>query len=244
LTDENSNYRATADVYDAIYSTKDYAAEAAKIRQIIARECPGANSILDVACGTGEHAKLLAADFTVDGVDLEPKFVEIARAKHPVGNFSVGDMRTFQLAKRYDVVQCLFSAIGYMLTASDIVAALKCFRSHAAPSGIILVEPWIAPADFKVGHVVLNTVDRPDFKVCRVGLSSREGDVSVLELRYLVATPAGIRAEEEVHRLTLISPEQMQAHFAAAGLQSQFDPVGLFGRGLFIARTNDDPPGN
>jgi trans-aconitate methyltransferase len=75
-----------------------------KIRQLIARERPGAKTILDVACGTGEHARLLSADFEIDGIDLEPKFVEIARAKNPDGNFSVADMRAFQLEKRYDVV--------------------------------------------------------------------------------------------------------------------------------------------
>ena len=102
----------TAEIYDAIYAFKDYAGEALKIRQLIAWERPGAKTILDVACGTGEHAKLLSADFEVDGIDLEPKFVEIARAKNPAGNFSIADMRAFDLKKRYDVVQCLFSSIG------------------------------------------------------------------------------------------------------------------------------------
>ena len=52
-------YSATAEIYDAIYSFKDYAGEAAKIREIVARERPGARTILDVACGTGEHARVL-----------------------------------------------------------------------------------------------------------------------------------------------------------------------------------------
>jgi ubiquinone/menaquinone biosynthesis C-methylase UbiE len=73
---------ATAEIYDEIYAFKDYAAEATKIRQLIARERPGAKTPFDVACGTGEHARLLSPDFPVDGIDLEPTFVNIAQTGH------------------------------------------------------------------------------------------------------------------------------------------------------------------
>jgi SAM-dependent methyltransferase len=225
-------FSATAEFYDAIYGFKDYAGEAVKIRQLIARERPGAGTILDIACGTGEHARFLSPDFEVDGIDLEPKFVEIARAKNPAGNFSVADMRAFHLEKRYDVVQCLFSSIGYLLTPEDIIASLKCFRTHLAPGGVILVEPWPA---YKVGQLHMVTVDKPDLKVCRINVSKREGDISVLHFHYLIATNEGVRKAEEVHRLALVPPEQMAAHFEAAGLCCAFDPVGLCNRGLFIA---------
>lgn len=95
-----SMFSVSAELYEAIYSFKDYATESSKIHQRIERERPGAQSILDVACGTAEHAKHLSAHFRIDGIDLEPKFIEIARAKNLAGNYSVADMRSFQLAKR------------------------------------------------------------------------------------------------------------------------------------------------
>jgi SAM-dependent methyltransferase len=232
-------FSVTAELYDAIYAFKDYAGEALKIRQLIARERPGAETILDIACGTGEHARLLSADFEVDGIDFEPKFVEIAQAKNPAGNFSVGDMRAFQLEKRYDVVQCLFSSIGYLLTPQDIVVALTCFRVHLAPGGVILVEPWLSPEAYKSGQPHMITVDKPDLKVCRVNVPKREGDVSILHFHYLIATNEGVRKAEEVHRLALVPTEQMVSYFEAAGLGCVFDSVGLFDRGLFIARPLD-----
>jgi ubiquinone/menaquinone biosynthesis C-methylase UbiE len=229
-------FSLTAEIYDAIYAFKDYAGEVLKIRQVIARERPGANTILDIACGTGEHASLLSADFEIDGIDLEPKFVEIAQAKNPAGSFSVADMRSFQLEKRYDVVQCLFSSIGYLLTPQDIIAALTCFRRHLAPGGVILVEPWFSPAAYKAGRPHMITVDHPDLKVCRMNVSQQEGNVSVLHFHYLIATNEGVRNAEEVHRLALVPTEQMESHFNSAGLQCTFDPAGLSDRGLFIAR--------
>ena len=229
-------FSATADLYDAIYAWKDYAGEALKIRQLIERERPGARTILDIACGTAEHARLLSAHFEIDGIDFEPKFVEIARTKNPGGKFSVADMRAFQLEKRYDVVQCLFSSIGYLLAPEDIIAALTCFRAHLAPGGIILVEPWYSPAAYKPGQLQMLTVDKPDLKICRMNVSEREGDVSIIHFHYLIATKNGVRKAEEIHRLALVTTEQMAAHFKAAGLRCVSDPVGLFDRGLFIAR--------
>jgi hypothetical protein len=82
-------------------------------------------------------------------------------------------------------------------------------------------------------------VDQPVLKICRMCVSRREGDVSILDFRYLIATSEGIRQAEEVHRLALVSPEQMTSYFHAAGLRCTFDPVGLSGRGLFVARPAD-----
>ncbi|MBZ5621783.1 MAG: class I SAM-dependent methyltransferase [Acidobacteriia bacterium] len=232
-------FSETAEIYDAIYAFKDYGRESLKIRQLIARERPGARTILDIACGTGEHARFLSTDFEVDGIDLDPKFVEIARAKNPAGRFWVADMRAFQLEKRYDVVQCLFSSIGYLLTAEDTIAALTCFRTHLAPGGVILVEPWLSPEEYKPGWQHMITVDEPDLKVCRMSVPERIGDVSILHFHYLIATNEGVRRAEEVHRLALVPTEQMASHFEAAGLRCVFDSVGLSDRGLFIARPLD-----
>ena len=65
-------FAASEEFYDLIYSTfKDYAAEATQIASVLRRANPRCRTVLDVACGTGEHARLLAADgFVVDGLDL------------------------------------------------------------------------------------------------------------------------------------------------------------------------------
>ena len=80
-------YSRTAQYYDLIYGFKDYSAEAEKITALIREELPTANTILDVACGTAEHAKLLSEQFEVNGIDLEPAFIEIAREKSLPASF-------------------------------------------------------------------------------------------------------------------------------------------------------------
>ena len=79
-------------------------------------------------------------------------------------------------------------------------------------------------------------MDRPDLKVCRVHVSKREGDISILHFYYLIATDKGVQQAEGIHRLALVPTDQMGSHFKTAGLRCVFDEVGLFDRGLFIAR--------
>ena len=56
-------FSESAELYDLIYSRfKDYPAEARQLAELIRRERPGARTVLDVACGTAEHARLLTAE--------------------------------------------------------------------------------------------------------------------------------------------------------------------------------------
>jgi SAM-dependent methyltransferase len=128
-------FTASPELYDIIYSSfKDYGEETNRIAALLGLYHPDCRSVLDVGCGTGEHARLLMTrGFEVDGLDLDPNLLRVARAKNPTGCFYEGDMCTFALKRRYDAVLCLFSSIGYVRTLSRVVQALTCFHHHLAP---------------------------------------------------------------------------------------------------------------
>ncbi len=229
-------YSKTAELYDKIYGFKDYNDEARRIRELISLEVPSAKTVLDVACGTAEHAKLLSAHYSIDGIDLQPEFVDIAAEKVPSGTFKVADMRSFDMGKRYDVVQCLFSSIGYLLKEEDVVQALECFKRHLNPGGVILVEPWFQPERWTAGLPWMVTVEEPNLKICRMNVSENEGRVSVLNFHYLIADPSGVSHFEEKHLLALYKVEEMLSFFEKAELAVTYDPEGIFGRGMYVAR--------
>ena len=193
--------------------------------------------MLDVACGTAEHAKLLARDhgFEVDGLDLDPSFVRIARGKLR-GDVYEGDMTSFALPRRYDVVQCLFSSIGYVRTLDNVRRALERFREHLAPGGIVLVEPWFAPGVMQHGRVSINTAEADDVKVARLAHTAVGDRLSRIRFEYLVGRPTGIEHAVEIHELGLFTTDEQLRAFADAGLDAKHDPVGVDGRGLFVAR--------
>lgn len=229
-------FSKSVQLYDLIYHFKDYNAEAARVADFLRREHRTAVTILDVACGTGEHARRLEAEFDVDGLDLEPGFVEIAQSKLSRGTVFRADMSFFDLARRYDVVLCLFSSIGYLLEPERLASALRAFRRHLNPGGIMLIEPWFTPEQWRDGTLHMQTGEREDLKVCRMCVSDRSGPFSQLRFHYLVATRAGVDYFCEDHRLRLRTIEEMHEAFRDAGVEVVYDPDGISGRGLYIGR--------
>jgi SAM-dependent methyltransferase len=231
-------FNASAEFYDLIYSTfKDYAEETARIASVLRALNPHCRTVLDVACGTGEHARLLAADgFVVDGLDLDPVFVRIAGQKHPAGRFFEADMADFRLSHRYDAVLCLFSSIGYLRTLDRVTDALTCFRKHLAPGGRIVVEPWFAPGGLDPDRVARNSAEANGVRVTRVSRVEIEGRLSRLHFDYEIADGRGVRRVNEVHELGLFTTPELLEAFHDAGLDADHDPKGLTDRGLFVAR--------
>jgi len=230
------SYGRAAELYDLLYSEeKDYPAEARLLESLIRHACPSAESVLDVGCGTGAHARsLLDLGFKVDGIDLEPGFVEIARRKCPEGSFEGGDMTTFALERRYDVVTCLFSAIGYVLTEAGLQAAIRRMRDHLNPGGVLLVDPWFEPSQLTDGWIPTVAGRWAGLSVTRMSRTVVDGSVSRLEFEYLIGTAAGIERRSEVHELGIFTQEQMEAAFLAAGFWVAREPEALRTRGIYV----------
>ena len=232
-------FNASAEYYDVIYAAfKDYAAEVAQVTTLLRRLNSRCHALLDVGCGTGEHARRLAGEgFAVDGLDIEPAFVRIASQKHPAGRFVVADMSDFHLPSRYDTVLCLFSSIGYLVTLDRVTRALACFREHLAPGGVALVEPWFPPGVLEPDKRFTHSGESQGVKVARHSRTEIDGTLSRLLFDYEIDEHGDVRHMSEVHELGLFSTEELMEAFRAAGLDAQHDAEGLTGRGLFVARS-------
>ncbi len=235
-------YTRAARAYDLFYREKDYAAEASAVIALAEQYALGGRSLLDVGCGTGVHLSHLAAHYPrVVGVDVSPSMLAEARLAFPELAFSEGDMRTFVLDDTFDVVTCLFSAVGYMTTPRDLDVAIENMASHLAPGGVLIVEGWLTPDSFLEGHASAHSAVGDEAAVARVMLSRRDGDVSVIDYHYVIATLDGIEHVVEEHRLGLFTFEQYRAAFERVGLRYAREE-GLTGRGLHVgvlARPNE-----
>jgi SAM-dependent methyltransferase len=231
-------YSESAALYDLIYTPiKDYPAEAGQVADLLRRARPRCRTLLDVACGTAEHARLLGEvhGFEVDGVDLDPAFVAIARAKCPHGRFAVADMADFHLGRSYDVVLSLFGSIGYVVTLERLREALACLRDHLVPGGVALVEPFLTPEAFQPGTTGAHTVEAGGMRVTRSHRSERDGSRFRLYFHYTIEGTDGTRQSTEVHELGLFTVDEMLAAFSAVGLAVTYDPHGPLRRGVYVA---------
>lgn len=229
-------FSKSAQFYDAIYSHKDYGAEAAKIQMLIqAHKRTNGTRLLDVACGTGAHMVHLQADYQVAGLDLDAGLLDIARAKLPDVPLHHADMIDFDLGAQFDAVICLFSAIGYVETVDNLNRAVAAMSKHVAAGGVLMIEPSFNPDTFKSGHLGAIFVDDPQLKIVRMNISTIENGLAILNFRYMVGTPDGIKIFEERHALGLFTRDEYRAAFESAGLTDiVFDEYGVDGRGLWM----------
>lgn len=236
-------FNKSAKYYDAIYQEmgKDHAGEAEKIHGLIQDlKRSSGNALLDVACGTGLHIGSFRQHYQVEGLDLDEGMLAIARGKYPEIPYHHVSMLDFEIDHPFDAITCLFSSIGYMKTAARLHQAVSNMARHIKPGGVLLVEPWFGPEDWKTGKVHSLVVETPDLKIARMSTSEREGNLSFFNFHYLVGTPAGVEYFSELHELGLFTPEEYMSTFRSAGMESMHDPVGLDGRGLYIGMKGID----
>ncbi|MEE3258168.1 MAG: class I SAM-dependent methyltransferase [Candidatus Latescibacterota bacterium] len=232
-------YEISAEYYDVVYSSKNYEREAHVVRRLIAERRPGAQALLDLACGTGAHDLHLSRYYEIDGLDLNPGFLVKARERNGRGHYREADMCDFALDRMYDAVICLFSSIGYMQTLDNVRKTLVCCREHLAEGGLVFIEPWFTPDQWQPGVVHVLNAERDGIAISRMGFSAVRGAVSLNPCQYLVGTTRGIEHYEETHEMGLFTVEEMHGAFAAAGLDVEYDPEGLIGRGLYIGRKKE-----
>lgn len=232
-------FSKTARYYDKLYAKKDYAGEVQRLIALLGVEPDRSQkTLLDVACGTGGHLEHLAKNFRVEGLDICPELLEIARARAPGVPFHLGDMTDFSLGEQFDIVICLFSSIGYVKTLDKLKDAVCSMTAHLKPQGVLAIEPWFTPENWHPNTVHGMYIDEPELKIARMNTSFVKGKVSVFDLHHLVGTPEGTEYLVEHHELGLFEVKEMISVMEEVGLTVKYDPDGLTGRGLYIARKN------
>lgn len=221
--------------YDKIYSFKDYEQEAQQVLRVAEDHlrAPG-KSLLDVACGTGRHIEYLKDRYEVEGLDISEGMLAAARIRNPNVTFHHGDMIGFELGRSFDVITCLFSAIGYAKTLDLAGQAIACMSRHLNPGGVVIVEPWFAPTAWQAGTVHAMLVDEAELKIARVNTSFVNGRISHFDLHHLIGTPEGTSHFVEHHELGLFEIDEMRQLFTDAGFSVTYDSEGITGRGLYV----------
>lgn len=216
-----------AALYDASFLSrgKDFRNEAEAVIGMIRERCPGARTLLDVACGTGLHLQAYAKDFEhVEGIDLSPDMLAVARGRLPGVPLFSGDMRTFDLGRTFDAVTCMSNAVGEVETLDGLRAALRRMAAHLVPGGVLVVEPWYFPENYLDGHVGGHMYRDGDRVVSRVTHSVRDGATTRHTVAFMVAEPTGIRQFSEVCVLGLFTRDEYLQALRDAGVTAELVP--------------------
>jgi SAM-dependent methyltransferase len=143
-----------ADSYDLVYQSKNYELEVDAVSRLMNQYAINpVRTILDLGCGTGRHAILLAGrGFDVTGVDQSEAMLARARERAASRNggrhleFVRGDVRDIDLGRGYDAAVMMFNVLGYMSSNDDLLAALRRTRQHLHENGLFAFDIWYGPA--------------------------------------------------------------------------------------------------
>jgi SAM-dependent methyltransferase len=182
---------------------------------------------LDLACGTGTFALLLAdAGWRVTGVDRARAMLQQAQQKGEALQLAVewvvADLRalpTAQLGRCYDLVTCLYDSLNYLLTDDDLAA---CFRAVAAllrPGGLFIAD---MNSRYVLQHVWVGCEVHEQHGYTQVQQIAFDAasDRSTLRLIGMVGDDEqGYARFEEQHTQRAYNPERVAALLQAAHLQ-------------------------
>lgn len=222
-----------AAVYDLLYgSKKDYATEAAAIRDLVLARVPNARSLLDVGCGTAEHLRHWSARFAVSGVEASAGMVAVARRKLPDVRVEHADMRTFELGETFDVVCSMYGAVGYLGGLDELHAAVTRMARHA--DGLVLFEPWIFREDWPGRIDVDDLTVVGDQRLARMGNWVTEGASVSIELHYLHGDGDAVRHFVDRQQLSLFTKDEYFSVAKDVLTDVEFLADSPSGRGMFV----------
>jgi len=151
---QHSVFGRYASAYDVLYADKDYDVECSFLQDIFQLYGRGEiRRILDLGCGTGNHAVRLAErGYYVHGIDRSGEMLRIARIKAEnslVRNrlrFDQGNIQQISLGISFDAVICMFAVISYQTSDHALVSTFKTARNHLNNGGLFVADFWYGPA--------------------------------------------------------------------------------------------------
>jgi len=234
-----------AKYYDVMHQYRNYDQECSFTDNLIKRKVPEAKRILDICCGTGEHATRMARlGYEVTGVDQSQDMLDIAVDKAIASGLSIDfictDVFELGIKEEFKVAYCLGYTFLYVTANSDVRRFFKAVKNALLPRGLFLV-------DFINGLSLIKDFDKDEFVYHHENATIRQRDrwslnkrrgVKHLDFEYEITDSEGrvqkISAEED---LRIFYDDEVQTLLSSCG----FSDVESFGDYTLERNRSDDP---
>ena len=145
-TDERTPYEGLSRIYDHVMRHVDYDGWADYVSRVFARLDEHPQTLVDLACGTGNITfELDALGYQLTGIDASSAMISVAcdkvrdRGRDIV--FQTGDLRALEgTAGPFDAAVCLYDSLNYLLSLEDVELALREVCHILAPSAVFIFD--------------------------------------------------------------------------------------------------------
>lgn len=221
-----------ADSYDALYQDKDYSVECDLVEQQFNDYCAAkVRTVLDLGCGTGNHAIPLAArGYEVTGVDRSSEMLNRAHqkagARLSTGNLRLqcADIRDLDLHETFDAVLIMFAVLSYQLSNKDVISTLSTARRHLTRGGLLIFDVWYGPAVLSNRPSQrIKVVNTDHGRILRVSSGTLDVRRHLCRVDYLLWVLEGNRIisnTEESHSMRYFFPLELELFLESTGFTS------------------------
>lgn len=204
--------------YAPLFDAGEARAQVGRLLELLA--LPTGARVLDLACGQGRHAQLLAeAGLRVDGLDLSRDLLAVA-TREAAGRsvrYTRGDMRRLpaRWSGRFDAVVNLFTSFGFFDEPADDAAVIHGVARVLRPGGTFVWQGGSRDG-------VMSRFVARDAWVSIGGMTveqERDFDPSSGFLTIRSVWTRGQRVERRAHRIRLYSADRLAELCRSAGLR-------------------------
>jgi SAM-dependent methyltransferase len=215
--------------YDLLYKDKDYSGETEYVHYLLQKFGRKTKSILELGCGTGKHAMLLAEKgYTITGIDMSEQMLKSALNRNSKDTmreieFKQGDIRTIRLERKFDAVISLFHVFSYQITNDDLIAAIATAKTHLNSNGIFIFDAWYGPAVLTDKPVVrVKRLEDDLIKVVRIAEPKLHPNENIVDVNYttLIENKDSGKTEtiKEKHRMRYLFRPEIEICLKQEGL--------------------------
>lgn len=185
----------------------------------------GADSVLDLGCGSGRVALHLGRrGHPVLGLDREPALVAALgeRAGGLPVEVVVGDARDFSLDREFGLVLAPMQLLQLFADPAERIACLRCVAAHLAPGGtaaFAIVESMPSAADDSPPLPDTREVDGWVFSSLPIEATIEPDCIRVRRLRQTVSPGGELSEEPDEILLRTLDTATLESEALAAGLR-------------------------
>jgi SAM-dependent methyltransferase len=219
--------------YNLLYRDKDYAGEVEFIHQLLRTYASQTQSILELGCGTGTHALLLAKQgYSVHGVDLSAEMLQqaserLSQLPQELASklvYSQGDIRTIRLDQQFDAIVSLFHVFSYQTTNQDLQATFATVNAHLKPGGVLIFDCWYGPAVLSDRPTVrIKRLEDKEISITRIAEPVMHPNENLVNVNYQVFIKdkhnGAVEELQETHTMRYLFKPEVDLLFKASQLE-------------------------